>query len=359
MRFSDELWQMILYSRAGLSWFNLTFDVPFTVLSDDGTGNLLPTFNFEAMRLMVREEPFWIGFTGLELQPVPDVILYCELGGNIRRDGAEAYMEATGRAFLPANPDNPDLDSPPNTTSPWIWKINNFQWWMIDSGIAYKINSVVAVEAGFRVEHFDFKLVDPRNFTTPLPGDPGGNRPITNLIIAPRMCPEAVGQAIGDPLEKTWIPYLGIRGIGRLCCGNDCKGRPLTSVDYKWRLRGSPLAWNYWRDPMILSYFCPPIPATEVNQAAYTMNGRYGLFLEADLEGLMPLNPSWTAGFWVRGSWLSFNGQPVGLDFTVLNQGTVTPGSEIFGARPGSATSNEGSFQRSFYSLGGSLTWSF
>ncbi len=110
---------------------------------------------------------------------------------------------------------------------------------------------------------------------------------------------------------------------------------------------------------MILSFFCPPIPATEINQALYTMNGRSGLFLDGDIEGLMPLNASLAANFWLKGSWVSFSGQGVGLDFTVLNQGTVTPGSEIFGAIPGSASSNEGSFQRSFYSLGVSLDVSF
>ncbi len=118
---------------------------------------------------------------------------------------------------------------------------------------------------------------------------------------------------------------------------------------------------------MIFSFFCPNVvlpdgtvtTATEINQALYTMNGRNGLFLDADLEGLMPLSPSLAANFWLKGSWLSFSGQPVGLDFTVLNQGTVTPGSEIFGAIPGSATSNEGSFQRSFYAVGVSLDVTF
>ena len=185
-RFSDELWQMNLYAKTGPSWFNLTFDVPFSVYNVDNAGNLLPTFNFESLRLTVNQEPFWVGFAGLELQPAPGFILYGELGGNIKRDGAEVYMEATGRAFLPADPSNSDLDSPPNTTSPWVWKTNNFQWWMIDAGMAYAVNCVMTVEAGFLVEHFDFKLVDPRNFTTPIPGDPSGDL-VTRLIVGPRL----------------------------------------------------------------------------------------------------------------------------------------------------------------------------
>ncbi len=185
-RYSDEMWQVNSYARIGPAWFNLTFDSPFNVTPVNSGGELVPRFNFESIRLTISQEPYWVGFVGLELQPVPDFIVYSELGGNIKRDGAEAYMEASGRAFLPADPGGPN-DSPPNLTSPWIWKINNFQWWMIDSGVAYKVNSIVAVEAGFRVEHFDFKLVDPRNFTTPIPGALGANDLVTPLIVGTRI----------------------------------------------------------------------------------------------------------------------------------------------------------------------------
>jgi hypothetical protein len=219
-RYGDENWRVNSWVRTGPIWFNWTFDDPVNVpgvsVVDSGTDenptpnpNLvvtLPPFNFESIRLTVNQEPFWVGFAGLELQPAPDVIAYVEVGGNIPRDGAEAFMDATGRAFLPddfsnglAGPGPPpvgisfasDLRSPPNTTSPWIWKIKNFQWWMIDAGMAYMVNSVMGVEAGFRVEHFDFKLVDPRNFTTPVPGlsnnASGIPRPLTRAIICSRI----------------------------------------------------------------------------------------------------------------------------------------------------------------------------
>ncbi len=211
-RYSDENWRVNSWARTGPIWFNLTFDAPLNVpgVPTVDTGGLdptlvvvLPPFNFESIRLTVNQEQFWVGFAGLELQPAPDVIAYVEVGGNIPRDGAEAWMDATGRAFLPDDFSNglfdagppisfaSDLRSPPNTTSPWIWKIKNFQWWMVDTGMAYMVNSVIGVEAGFRVEHFDFKLVDPRNFTTPVPGlsrnASGIPRPITRAITCNRI----------------------------------------------------------------------------------------------------------------------------------------------------------------------------
>jgi hypothetical protein len=167
---------------------------------------------------------------------------------------------------------------------------------------------------------------------------------------------------VGDPLEKTWIPYLGIRGIGRKCCGTDCKGRPLTTLEYKWRLRASPIAWNYLTDPMrIHCVSAARADITEVNTSYYTMNGRNGLYLDADLEGLMPLGQSLSANVWAKGSWLSFSGQPVDLEYTVLAvPQNDTSGSSIFGAQtPGKASSSEGSFHRNFYAVGVSLDLSF
>ncbi len=98
---------------------------------------------------------------------------------------------------------------------------------------------------------------------------------------------------------------------------------------------------------------------TELNTALYTMNGRNGWFLDADLEGLMPLGGSFSANVWAKGSWLSFSQQQVDLDYTVLPT-DGSSGSSIFGGNtPGSASTNEGSFQRSFYAVGVSLDVTF
>ena len=63
----------------------------------------------------------------------------------------------------------------------------NFQWWLLEGGILHSATSTLAVEAGFRAEHLDFELRDPRNYTTPLAGAAGGGRPLVRAIICPRI----------------------------------------------------------------------------------------------------------------------------------------------------------------------------
>ena len=175
--YSDELWRFAGSVAPGHEWINMTFNFPFSA------GN---TLNFESMNLKLNSEPFWVGFVGAEAQLVQDWIVYGRAGANIPRN-AEMVMDATGKALLPADPGNPALDSPPNLTPPWMWTAKNFQWWMLEGGVLHAITSTCAVEAGFRVEHFDFELTDPRNFTTALPGAAGGGRPITRAITCPRI----------------------------------------------------------------------------------------------------------------------------------------------------------------------------
>ncbi|MGB6063896.1 MAG: hypothetical protein WBG50_03750 [Desulfomonilaceae bacterium] len=163
--FADEVWTLKPYARAGYMWMDWEFSFPFALVPGvaviDRPANAL---NVEAMDLKLLDGQYWVGFVGAQIQPFRDLIAYTEMGGNLQRDNTW-IMNATGKAFLSSNPSNPLLDNPPNTVSPWIWSSHNFQWWMIDSGIDYRITSNWALEAGFMVEHIDFKLVDPRNST--------------------------------------------------------------------------------------------------------------------------------------------------------------------------------------------------
>ena len=175
--YSDEIWQYAASVSTGFQWMNMTFDFPFSA------GN---RFNFESLNLKMEAEPFWVGYAEADLQPYQNWIFYGRFGVNFPRD-AEMVMDGTGRAFLPANPGNPLLDSPPNLTPPWIWKARNFHWWLLEAGAVYSWSSTLALEAGIRLEHIDTHLEDPRNFTTPLAGAAGGNRPLTRSIICSRI----------------------------------------------------------------------------------------------------------------------------------------------------------------------------
>lgn len=175
--FLDEVFRIAATVAPGHQWMNLAFDFPFSAQD---------RFNLESMNLKLNSEPFWVGFIGLEVQPVQDIIVYGRMGGNIPRD-TEMVMTGSGRAFFPANPGNPLLDSPPNLTPPWMWTAKDFHWWLLEGGAIRPITSTIAIEAGFRVEHWDFRLTDPRNFAQALPGAAGGGRPQGNAITCNRI----------------------------------------------------------------------------------------------------------------------------------------------------------------------------
>jgi len=140
------------YVKIGSMWMNEKVDFPFRA---PNPANL--QFNFEQMALTMNTEQFWVGFVGFETEPMLNVILYAEIGGNVPKD-ASITMDATGRALLPA-PDNPQ-----NLVSPWVWTAQNIHWWMAEAGAAFMVTSTLGFELGFRTEHIDYKLTDPRNF---------------------------------------------------------------------------------------------------------------------------------------------------------------------------------------------------
>jgi len=143
---------------------------------------------FDSMDLDLADNNFWIGFVGLELQPIQDIVLYGEAGGNIATN-VRMNMFANGRGTAAATPffvntagvtqAGENLDA--NLVPPWQWTAKNFQWWMAEGGVAWWVNSLYALEAGFRTEHVDFKLRNPRNNTRrididqddPIPPFPG------------------------------------------------------------------------------------------------------------------------------------------------------------------------------------------
>ena len=175
--YSDEIWQYAASVSTGAQWMNMSFDFPFSA------GD---RFNFESMNLRMNTEPFWVGFAEVDIQPYQHWIFYGRMGANLPRD-ADMEMDGTGRALLPANPSDPALDSPPNLTPPWIWKARDFHWWLLEGGVVYSWSSTLALEAGIRLEHTDFRLEDPRNFTTPLAGAAGGNRVLIRGITCERI----------------------------------------------------------------------------------------------------------------------------------------------------------------------------
>jgi hypothetical protein len=251
----------------------MSFDASFPV---PGVNPATSVRVFESMDLQLKDGNVWVGFVGIELQPISNVTLYAEFGGSAVRE-AIVRMGAAGRATDPP----PALDA--NLISPWEWTAAGFRWWMLDTGVAWSISELFALELGFHMEHIDFRLEDPRNdtwrndFDPPMEGVPG------RAITAQRLCPSCQGSILGDPLSKVWIPYMGIRGAGRCCkvvCCPSGHGTRKAWGDpyYRWRVRGSPILWNRWVSNVDFRVQSPPdaFPEMEINRTTHRLEGSSG-----------------------------------------------------------------------------------
>jgi hypothetical protein len=141
-----------VFGKIGPMWLTEKADFPFRNVDPAN-----PQFNFEQMSLAMTDERFWVGFLGFELEPVSNLILYYQIGANVPKDGT-ITMNATGRALLPA-PDNAQ-----NLVSPWVWTAKNVHWWMMEGGLAIMVTPCLGIDFGFRAEHIDYAMTDPRNF---------------------------------------------------------------------------------------------------------------------------------------------------------------------------------------------------
>ncbi|MBI5250906.1 MAG: hypothetical protein HY912_15570, partial [Desulfomonile tiedjei] len=87
------------YVKLGSMWMSEETNFPYRAPDP-----LNPQFGFEQVTLTMNTEQFWVGFAGLEMEPIQNVILYGEIGGNVPKN-ADITMNATGRYFL-GPPDN-------------------------------------------------------------------------------------------------------------------------------------------------------------------------------------------------------------------------------------------------------------
>jgi hypothetical protein len=148
---------------------------------------------------------------------------------------------------------------------------------------------------------------------------------------------------MSDPLGKFYVPYIGIRGKGRKCCGCD------TELCYKWRFIGSPLIWNTWNDPFLIN--CRSAVAQETDQTLYNLNGNSGYFLEGDFEGIYPITRN------VRGTlWLNLSAMQVSGTGRIDSSAIA---STVFNVASGSVDIPDSRIQRSWYAFGLGMEMSF
>jgi hypothetical protein len=148
---------------------------------------------------------------------------------------------------------------------------------------------------------------------------------------------------MSDPLGKFYVPYIGIRGKGRKCCG--CE----SVLCYKWRFIGSPLIWNNWNDPLLIN--CRSDVNQETHLTRYTLNGNSGYFLEGDFEGLYPITRNVRGTLWLNLSTMQVSGTGR-IDSNVV-------ASTVFNVPSGSVDIPDSRIQRSWYAFGLGMEMSF
>ena len=140
------------YVKLGSMWMSEETNFPFRAPDP-----LNPQFGFEQLTLTMNTEQFWVGFVGAEMEFMPNVILYGEVGANVPKN-VDINMNGTGRYFL-GPPDNEQ-----NLLSPWVWTAKDVHWWVAEVGAAFMVTYGLGFELGIRTEHIDYKMTDPRNF---------------------------------------------------------------------------------------------------------------------------------------------------------------------------------------------------
>ncbi|MBI4966385.1 MAG: hypothetical protein HY913_24105 [Desulfomonile tiedjei] len=349
--FDDDSEVLRLYSRVGYQW--MTFGADFPV---PGANPATSVRAFDSMDLQLRDANVWVGFLGGEFRPVPRILFYGEMGASALRD-ATIKMNAVGRATDAA----PAFDA--NLVSPWDWTATDFRWWVLDAGVAFSVARMFSVEFGFRTEHIDFRLTDPRNDTWRDDTTPPIVEALGRAITANRICPGCQGVIEGDPLSKIWDPYVGIRGMWKGCKKPICTGRgswvTLSDPYLKWRVRGSPLVWNRWYSNIDFRIQNGPggFPEQEIHRTVFSLNGSGGRWFEGDIEAFLNITPFAKAGFWAGGSWLDVQG--TGHSSLSIIGSTIISDTRPTPLQPGSSDIPNSSFTQSTWSLGLSLDYTY
>ncbi len=150
-----------------------------------------------------------------------------------------------------------------------------------------------------------------------------------------------VGQLVGDPLLKLYDPFIGIRGQGRKCCG--CE----TQLMYRWRIKGFPLAFSNFSDPMTINCRSTTTGLREIVTSRYTLNASSGYFLEGEFEGLVDITRNFRGSMWVQGHVNQVEGKGQ-VTSTVTASDVLAPDGVV----PGVVDIDKSKIYNSFFALG-------
>ena len=216
--------------------------------------------------LKLNDAQVWVGFLGLDTWFNPNFNLFLQLGGNAKRG-------------ITASTADIKVTTPGPNRNPSEWTGSNLQWWMIEGRVGYRFVRSGLFCIGVKWDQLMTALTNPRDNQGAL------------LATEPRLL-----DFTGDIKIKGSMPYFGL-----------VFGEP----NYFASLLFSPIASCDVQIPFdLLSYpgAGPATTAYRYEEARYTLNKRWGYFLEGNIEYNFNAMAGLNFGLWIKGTLLRVKG---------------------------------------------------
>jgi hypothetical protein len=215
--------------------------------------------------------------------------------------------------------------------APIRWTGSGFEWWCIDGGGGFQLESDFSLLAGLKVMHSSIRLDDPRD---------GRGYPLNwSQTIVPFHFQFRAG---GDIQARVWVPYIGLRVKG---------------PNYRCTFQWSPCAWARIRVSDQGSYLQevdPPAPAGSVDTGISWRYSKFspGAYLEGLFEYDFQVVSDSLVRLWCQGQWLSVKGGGnVDVSYAIATNGLYVGGP---GAIPTVSSALSASYNQ--YSISGGLS---
>ncbi len=285
---------VIPYGRLGYQRLLYELNVPLlNTLITNQFGDQQSLFDMQSLNLTMEDVNLFSGSVGFEARMASGFGAYFHFGGSIPRDitiETELTGDYAGTVQAPGTSENPMFESPLQ------WDGEKLGHWYLDGGVSYSILSWLDMMAGFRAEHVDISLRNPRNSEGNIPFFPGDLPAGLSIEVDS-------DNTFGELITKLWIPYLGIGA---------------RTSNYKWNLIMSPVMATSTEVPFIINtnwLLTVDVPGffleetlTDLSSSAYTVDLTGGFSIVGNFEYGINLTPWIIAGAWVEGRWAHIQG---------------------------------------------------
>ncbi|MBI4964030.1 MAG: hypothetical protein HY913_12195 [Desulfomonile tiedjei] len=254
------------FAKAGYQRLGLNFDIDIPE-RNAGVGFL----ELSPVDLNLRNEYFWVGSVGVNVQSASGFGAFLSVEGNLRKNfTVQTPIEPENAATLGGL-----------LLRGASWEGSGFEWWNVDGGLTLALPSWASLVGGVRWDHLTLKMGNPYNAVNEY----------------------ALDRYQADFRSKVIIPYFGFQLLGQ---------------SYKATFIGSPFASVQFKLPFVfVNNGVQPID--EARYKLFTTGG----FLEGtvDYSWKLAATPAYL-DLWARANWMRFSATGEEL---FSNFDTVTP----------------------------------